>query len=184
MNTRCFREHAAFSLIETALALGLVGFALVGIIGTLPLAMNNGRQSIAQTRAASVAGTVFTNFRTQPFGAVQLLDDSSATIDLNTQTAGADNAVTFFAAFDETPSTAPADDSRRLHFLRTAPVGMPSYRIALRFDNHPAGTFAPYQNAPSAAWHAQANGVEASISPQNRPGEVYRFASVVANRSE
>ena len=184
MKTRHLHKYMAFSLIETALALGLVGFALVGVIGAIPLAMDSGRQSIAQTRAASVADTVFTNFRTQPFGAVQLLDQPSDAVNLNTRTVGDSNALTIFAAFDEVPSAAPADDNRRLHFLRAAPVGVPSYRIVLRFDNHPPGTLAPYQSAPGVPPHAQAAGVEASVSPENRPNEVYRFASVIANRSE
>ena len=179
----CF-HRAAFSLIETALALGLVGFALVGLIGAIPLAMNNGRQSIAQTRAASVAGTVFANLRTQPFDAVQLLDATGKAIDLNTRTTGDNDQTTFLAVFDEVPSAAPTDDARRLHFVGVAPAGALAYRVVLRFDNHPAGTLAPYQTAPDAPWHAQANGIEASISPQERPDEVFRFASVVANRSE
>lgn len=186
------RRRAAFSLVEVALALGIVGFALVGIVGAIPMALNNGRLSIAQTRAANVAGTIFTNFRTQPFSAVQYLDASAAaaTLDLDvmvTTNATAKNdpvhdPLTFYAAFDEVPSAANANDAQ-LHFSAT-PTGAPCYTVVLRFDNHPAGMLAPYQPAPNAALHAQGSGIEASIFETDRPGDVFRFDSVIANRSQ
>ena len=186
-------RRGAFTLIEIALSLGIVGFALVGIVGAIPLAMNNSRLSIAQSRAASVAATIFTNFRAQPFGAVPYTDSATPTINLDIQTAtydpttGLDSAsVTYYAAFDEVPSSAPSSDARRLHFSTSAPTSGVLYKIILHFNNNPTGTLAPYPTTPSAptVLHAQANAIEATITESDHPNDKFRFSSVIANRSE
>lgn len=193
-------RQRAFSLVEVALALGVVGFALVGIVGALPVAMNNGRLSIAQTRAASIAGTIFAKFRAQPFSTVQYLDDSSAgTINLNSRTpdptvvGDTSDLLKFYASFDEMVTT-PSADARRLHFSTIKPANGPSYRIMMRFNNSPAGMLAPYQTTAGGVKHAQGNAIEISIFDANIPediilkgqrsSDVFRFDSVVANRSE
>ena len=65
----------AFSLVEVTLALGIVTFGLVGVVGVLPTALASGRQSFDQNRAAAIANTIFTSFRSQPFGQVGYLDE-------------------------------------------------------------------------------------------------------------
>ena len=179
--------------MEVALALGIVGFALVGLIGAIPLAANVGQQSITQSRAASIASTIFTNFRNSPFGNAPYLDaapgadpSTAATVSLDIKTTG--DSLTYFAYFDEVTTSAPSPttDTRRLHFVSTAPTGVPVYQITLRFNNHPAGTLAPYStgSAGASTTHAQANSIEVSVAALAHPGDVYRFSSVVANRSE
>ena len=172
----------AFSLVEVALALGIAGFVLVGLIGAIPVASNVGRQSIEQSRATSIAGTVFTSLRTaKKFGAVSLADSGSDPINLNTSTAPSD----YQAYFDETVSTA-TTDARRLHFLaasETLPASAANgavYAVTLHLNNNPPGTLAPDATSP----HAQANAVEVSIHAVARPKDVYRFSSVVANRTD
>ena len=202
------RGAAAFSLVEIALALGIVGFALVGIVGALPVAMNNERLSVAQTRAASLANTLFANFRAQPFDIVQYVDGgvndaaptvvgASGTLNLNTKTSNIGDNVTIYAYFDETAASALAGDERRLHFQSTIPTtGGLYYTIVLRFDNNPTPSpsaanpspaplfLPPYVAAPGGAMHAQANAVEASITEAGRPRDVFHFNTVIANRSE
>ena len=68
-------RRRAFSLVEVTLALGIVTFGLVGVVGVLPTALASGRQSLDQNRAASVANTVFASFRSQPFDKVGYLDE-------------------------------------------------------------------------------------------------------------
>ena len=189
--SRHCRNEAAFSLVEIALSLGIVGFALVGLIGAIPLAAGTAAQSVAQTRAASVAETVFASFRAQSFGSVQYLDTapqsapaSGDAINLNAKSTDVSDNVTFFATFDEVPSSAPQDDARRLHFLRQAPAGVIAYQIVLRFDNQPRGTLAPYALSPAVAKHAQGNAIEASISVLDHPKDVYHFTSIIANRAD
>jgi uncharacterized protein (TIGR02598 family) len=46
------RERAAFSLCEVALALGIVSFALIAVIGLLPVGLVSARQANQQAQAA------------------------------------------------------------------------------------------------------------------------------------
>ena len=178
---RCRCSWHAFSLVEVALALGIAGFVLVGLIGAIPVASNAGRQSIEQSRAASIAGTIFASLRAGKFSAVSLADSGTDAINLNTSTSPSD----YRAYFDETVSAA-STDARRLHFV-TATETLPAaaavgavYVITLRLNNNPPGTLAPGTTTP----HAQANAVEVSIHTVARSKDVYRFSSVGANRTE
>ena len=182
MLSRCLRHRRrAFSLVEVALALGIVAFVLVGLIGAIPVASDAGRRSIEQTRAASIADTVFASLRAGKFSASSLLDDGTDAINLNKSDSPAD----YQAYFDETVSTATANDARRLHFILasatvpSAAVNM-AYLVTLHLNNNPPGTLTPDATSP----HAQANAVEVSIHAAARPKDVYRFSSVVANRTE
>ena len=69
------RAARAFSLVEVTLALGIVTFVLVAIVGVMPVAMTSGRRSFDQNRAAAIADTLFSSFRSQPFNAVGYVDD-------------------------------------------------------------------------------------------------------------
>lgn len=175
------RARGAFSLVEVALALGIAGFVLVGLIGAIPVASNVGRQSIEQTRAASIAATVFTSLRAGKFDAAFLTDNGTDTINLHTSTSPSD----YQAYFDETASTA-STDARRLHFVAatdTLPANVANgavYVVTLRLNNNPPGTLKPDTTSP----HAQANAVEVSIHAVAHPKDVYRFSSVVANRTD
>ena len=146
-----------FSLVEVALALGIVGFALVGLIGAIPLAASVGQQSIAQGRAASIASTIFTNFRTSSFSLAPYLDpapgaSATAATAVNLDTRTTPDSLSYFAYFDEVTTTAPSPttDARRLHFVAAVPAGVPVYQITLRFNNNPAGTLAPYATSTGA----------------------------------
>lgn len=90
----------AFSLVEVVLALGVVSFAIVAILGVLPLGLQTSHYAQDETRAAQIAQAVLTSIAAQAstqFSSVQLkLDDNSTTpIDLNggpdTKTVFADN---------------------------------------------------------------------------------------------
>lgn len=54
----------AFSLIEVVLALGIISFALVGIMGLFPVAMKSAQESQRETRAALIARQVFSDLGT------------------------------------------------------------------------------------------------------------------------
>ena len=182
---RLRRTDRGFSLVEVALALGIAGFALAGLIGAIPLASSVGQQSIAQSRAASIASTIFANLRAQKFSLASYLDDGT-TVNLDTRSA----ALTYYAYFDETvSSTAGGGDERRLHFVSAPPtaaaVGAATnnalYQVTLNFNTNPAGTLAPYPNSAGTP-HAQATAIEASVHATAHPKDVYRFSTVVANR--
>jgi uncharacterized protein (TIGR02598 family) len=81
--------RSAFSLVEVVLALGVVGFALLAIIGLLPIALQSDRGSIQETRANHLADAVFAVIRSQPFTAVSFaqLRSTTAATDLSDPTA-------------------------------------------------------------------------------------------------
>jgi type II secretory pathway pseudopilin PulG len=54
-------RRAAFSLIEIVLALGIISFALVGIMGLFPVAMKSAQESQRETRSAHIAQQIFSD---------------------------------------------------------------------------------------------------------------------------
>lgn len=59
------RRPAAFSLVEIALALGVTAFALIGVIGLIPVAMKSAQESRRETRATLIAQQIFSDLRVQ-----------------------------------------------------------------------------------------------------------------------
>jgi len=53
--------HAGFSLVEVTLALGVMAFALVGIMAMFPMAMQAARESQQETRATFIAQAIFSD---------------------------------------------------------------------------------------------------------------------------
>jgi hypothetical protein len=51
--------------MEVAMALGIISFALVGLVGVFPLGLENGRMSVAETRAAQLTKVVFSTLATE-----------------------------------------------------------------------------------------------------------------------
>jgi type II secretory pathway pseudopilin PulG len=60
------RHLAAFSLVEVTLALGVMAFCLVALLGLLPVGLNSNRGALEQTAAASVASAVAVDLRQTP----------------------------------------------------------------------------------------------------------------------
>ena len=56
----------AFSLIEVLLALGVISFAIVGIMGLFPVAMRTGQESQRETRAAHIARQIYSDLKAGP----------------------------------------------------------------------------------------------------------------------
>jgi len=57
---------SAFSLIEIVLALGIISFALVGIMGLFPVAMKSAQESQRETRATQIAQQIFSDLKAVP----------------------------------------------------------------------------------------------------------------------
>ncbi len=55
----------AFSLVEVVLALGVVSFAIVAILGVIPVGLNSGRSSQSETRAAQIAQDILSSLASQ-----------------------------------------------------------------------------------------------------------------------
>lgn len=172
--------RAAFSLIEVALSLALAGFALVGILGALPLALGSGRESIEQTRAASIANTLFSTIRAQPFTRVYYLSDQVTADGVATPVGPPADLTTtsarsFFAALPDPAAEEEAQPPGAMKFQSTAAGA--GYRVSF-FYHHQPGT-AGQPTLPAPGWASQ---VEIAVSALDHPKDVYRFVSVVANR--
>lgn len=59
-------RSSGFSLIEVVLALGVIAFALVGIMGLFPVAMKSAQESQRETRAAQIARQIFDDLQSLP----------------------------------------------------------------------------------------------------------------------
>jgi len=55
--------QSGFSLVEIVLALGIMAFALVGILGLFPAAIETAQESKAETRTAIIAQTIISDIR-------------------------------------------------------------------------------------------------------------------------
>lgn len=54
---------SGFSLVEVVLALGVIAFALVGIMGLFPVAIKSAQESQRETRATLIAQQIFSDLR-------------------------------------------------------------------------------------------------------------------------
>jgi uncharacterized protein (TIGR02598 family) len=78
--------NKGFSLVEIVVAIGVISFALVAIIGVLPIGLAAGRQATQETRANHLAEQIFSTLRSQPFTAAALSSlGSGTTVDLSTE---------------------------------------------------------------------------------------------------
>lgn len=68
-----------FSLIEIVLALAVVSFAIVGIMGLFPVAMKSAQESQRETRAAQIARQIFDEIQSLPPSNTALIRGPSIT---------------------------------------------------------------------------------------------------------
>src|SRR5437763_16587945 len=76
------RQHA-FSLVEVVLALGVVSFAIVAILGLVPTGLKTSHSSQDETRATQLAQAIFSSMASQAqtqFTGVTLQTNDSSTI--------------------------------------------------------------------------------------------------------
>jgi uncharacterized protein (TIGR02598 family) len=120
------RKHTAFSLVEVVLALGIIAFALVAILGVFPTGLSSTRTSVSDTRAAALANAVFTTIDAQSstFSSVQCF---GATFDLTALTT-TDGAKTLYASYPSPNQPTISNDSALADWI---------YSIELKFDNDP-----------------------------------------------
>jgi uncharacterized protein (TIGR02598 family) len=102
------RTRAAFSLIEIIIALGILSFALVGILGLIPAAIGSSQESQRETQAALIARKIFNDLNTRkpsfrndgtaPATLVDLTKDGIYTAD--------------YTEAGQLPGESPSDDAR------------------------------------------------------------------------
>ncbi|MGI8819380.1 MAG: type IV pilus modification PilV family protein [Chthoniobacterales bacterium] len=163
--TALFRRHnadhgSAFSLVEVVLALGVVGFAIVAILGVVPIGLSAGRGAQDESRAAQIAQSILAGLASQKFDAVAIpLFDANGTqtgsvpFNLTSQT----GTVTW-AANNEGEPFVPGQTT----FL-ISPPSKPvdtakTYNVVLLFNSAPAGFDTGYANliTLTVSWPATA----------------------------
>jgi hypothetical protein len=68
----------AFSLVEVALSLAVVSFAIIAILGLLPVALRTARESNRETRATLIARRIVDELRSLPAESTALVRGPSA----------------------------------------------------------------------------------------------------------
>ena len=114
-----------FSLIEVVIALGVVAFALVAILGVFPAAFSQNRKSISDTRTAQLARMIVSTIESQT-ATFSNIDCFGATLDLVASSTGT-NPVLLYAAY---PSPNQPE-------ITTTKNGTSIYSIEIRFNNAP-----------------------------------------------
>ena len=93
------RLGTGFSLVEVVIALGIVSFAVLAIVGMLPVAMKSAQESMRETDSTLIAQRIFSELRTGSGG------NRSITTDTNTGTQvinlTANNSTNNFLGFKE-----------------------------------------------------------------------------------
>ena len=74
-------SHRGFSLVEVTLAVSVIAFALVSLLGLVPLGLTNSRACQSETRAAELAHTVFATIAAEPFTAAPCFSRSEKVLD-------------------------------------------------------------------------------------------------------
>lgn len=139
------KETLGFSLVEVVLALGVVTFAIVAILGMVPTGLSTSHGAQDETRAAQIAQAVLSSIASQAqtqFANIQLPLDGAATSTLDLTTTAT--------------KTIYADNNAK---LVAAPTGA-AYAVNIMMNAAPVGFDTGYANevTVSVAWPAAAIG--------------------------
>lgn len=127
------RTGAAFSLVEVVLALGIISFAIVAILGVMPVGLGTGRAAQDDTRAVQLAQTLLDGMASQAQAkfsaiAVPVSSGSPAPLDLSQSTSNpATPAVALYASNDGQLSDSPTAAAYSVKIItNNAPPGFES----------------------------------------------------------
>ncbi|MFM8766010.1 MAG: prepilin-type N-terminal cleavage/methylation domain-containing protein [Spartobacteria bacterium] len=106
-------SQAAFSLVEVVIAIGIIAFAVLGIMGLMPLALKYGQESMRETDATLIAQRIFSELKTGTGANRTLTLSSNGTTTLQLTS---NNSNQFIAFKDDSlpqafSTTDPANDS-------------------------------------------------------------------------
>lgn len=88
--------RCGFSLIEVIITIAVFSFAFVGLIGMFPVALEQSRNCVNETRSAQMARMVFATLNTDDFDQAKCFGtDTDPTLDLATAT-----SVVLYASYD------------------------------------------------------------------------------------
>lgn len=78
MNTSPLRSKGGFSLVEITVAIGVIAFALVGLMGLLSASLNTGKASEDDTRYAAMSQQVLDMLRSSAFEEIPFVKSVTA----------------------------------------------------------------------------------------------------------
>src|SRR5947209_16405297 len=149
-------RRSAFSLVEVVLALGIVSFAIVAILGLIPTGLQTSHSSQDETRAAQIAQSILSTMASQAqtqFNSIsfQQYDPNGSPLSpISFDLSSLNGTSTGWAANNEGEVFASASPARFL----SPPSGPPSkaadtsptYSLQISFNNSPAGFDSGYAN--------------------------------------
>jgi len=140
--------RGAFSLMEVVIALGVVTFALVGLMGLMPVSIDSSRASVNETRAAQIAQRLFTDYKGQSFTGITFpLYDTSGnptgnnlapSINLTTLT-GSSSPTLFEANASGELMVSQAGNTYFVDIPSQPIDSNPAYYIGISYNNSPVG---------------------------------------------
>src|SRR4051812_25866472 len=90
-----------FSLVEVVLALGIVAFAVVAIMGMFPVALSSAKDSLSETHAAMIAQMVVGQIRAQSVSGATFAVGPDPTTTAGSYAFDLKNSPTAYAVYDE-----------------------------------------------------------------------------------
>lgn len=93
------RPPTGFSLVEVVIALGIVSFAVLAIVGMLPMALKSAQESMRETDATLIAQRIFAELKTGSGGNRTITKDTNG--GTNTLLLTAHNSTNNFLGFRE-----------------------------------------------------------------------------------
>lgn len=165
MSIRMGSRKTGFSLVEVVLALGVIAFSLVAILGVFPSGMRANRLGISDTRASQVATAITATIKAQEndFSSV---DCFGLALNLSTLTAGSPAQLLYVRY--------PDPDRPEISPTATPDV---IYTVELRFNNDP-------EVAPGLTLGpGRLNRIEIRVYPRSRNEGFAEFFQVVRNAS-
>lgn len=165
-------REAGFSLVEACMAIGLVAFCLVALLGLFQIGLNQERQAVDQVRAAHILAAVSDEFR----GLGRLPDGSGST-----QTRGARYELQLPSSggsvlqpstslkVDEQGEIATANEAYVVHYWITPPTAT-------------QGIYAPYRLKAIVAWPGSAIIKGSAESPELKNTRGYVETTLEFNR--
>jgi uncharacterized protein (TIGR02598 family) len=95
------QKQKGFSLIEVTLALGVIGFALIAILGLVPVALKTSKEATNDTRMSLIAMDVYSRTRASiPLGDDTTKPNNPAAFATYKNNQGKDNALTKYYYYD------------------------------------------------------------------------------------
>lgn len=159
--------HRGFSLIEVVLALGVVGFSLVAILGVFPTGLAANRSSVSDTRAAQIANAVTATIDAQgaAFSNVQCY---GLTLDLAALTTGDADIRKLYVSYPS-PTTPVVSATQTADSI---------YTVELRFNNDP-----PLNAAPTTLGAGKLNRIQLRIFGRSRTEGVVEMFFIARNKA-